>query len=75
MTAVGSVIGMFLGVLLHRFVMDQIVLDLVSFSTAVKTASFIYSIILTFLFNAIVNLLMQFKLERISMTESLKSVE
>ena len=75
LTALGSGLGMILGVFLHRFVMKQIVVDLVSFSVDIKPMSFVYSIVLTFIFNALVNLFMQFKLDRISMTESLKSVE
>ena len=39
------------------------------------TESYLFGIVLTFVFAFVVNLAMQIKLNRISMTESLKSVE
>ena len=69
--AAGSVAGVFL----HRFVMAQIKVDLVDFSVKILPVSFVYSIILTFLFNFAVDLFMELKLERINMAESLKSIE
>ena len=75
LTALGIVAGLGLGVLLHRFVMAQIVVDLVSFKVRILPMSFVYSIALTFLFNLAVNAVMSRKLEKINMAESLKSVE
>ena len=75
LTAIGIGLGLVLGIFLHRFVMSQIIVDLVSFKVRVLPMSFLYSIVLTFLFNIIVNLFMEIKLERINMAESLKSIE
>lgn len=75
LTAIGTVIGLGLGILLHKFVMAQIVVDLVSFRTKILPMSFVLSAALTFIFNFIVNLFMEIKLERINMAESLKSVD
>ncbi|MBQ8914121.1 MAG: FtsX-like permease family protein, partial [Lachnospiraceae bacterium] len=75
LTSIGILIGLFLGVLLHRFVMSNIVVDIVSFRVLIKPISFLLSIILTFAFNMIVNLFMNKKLDKINMAESLKSVE
>lgn len=75
LTAMGIAVGLGLGVLLHRFVMDQIVVDMVSFKVRILPMSYVYSIVLTFLFNLAVNLVMENKLEKINMAESLKSVE
>ncbi|MBQ8961739.1 MAG: FtsX-like permease family protein [Ruminococcus sp.] len=75
LTAAGALAGLILGVFLHRFVMDQIVVDLVDFRVRVLPFSFVLSIILTFLFTVIVDLFMEIKLERISMADSLKSVD
>lgn len=75
LTALGTVVGLGLGVLLHKFVMAQIVVDLVSFRTEIFPISFVISALLTFLFNFIINLFMGIKLERINMAESLKSVD
>ena len=70
-----KVAGVGLGILLHSFVMAQIRVDLVDFSVKIAPKSFLYSVLLTFLFTITVNLFMQIKLERINMAESLKSVE
>lgn len=75
LTALGTAVGLGLGILLHKFVMAQIVLDIVSFRTEIRTVSFVFSALLTFAFNFIVNLFMEIKLEKINMAESLKSVD
>lgn len=75
LTAVGAVCGIPLGILLHRFVMSQIQVDLVSFNVHVGTKSFIVSLIYTFLFAVLVDLVMIRKLEKINMAESMKSIE
>ena len=75
LTAFGIVFGLILGVFLHSFVMSQIKVDMVSFDVYVAPLSYVYSIVLTFVFNFLVNLIMSAKLENINMAESLKSVE
>ncbi len=75
LTAVGIIVGLGLGILLHSFVISQIIVDLVSFKTRILPMSFVYSILLTFLFNIAVNAFMGIKLEKINMAESLKSIE
>ena len=75
LTALGIAVGLILGVLLHRFVMAQIVVDMVSFRVHIKPISFVYSIVLTFIFNFLVNAVMNVKLDKINMAESLKSIE
>ena len=75
LTAIGALLGLFLGKLLHAFVMLQIQIDMVSFDVHIKPLSYLYSLIFTFGFTIIVNLFMSFKLEKINMAESLKSVD
>lgn len=75
LTVLGAVLGLFLGYFLHRFVMAQIKVDLISFHVCVKPVSYGYSVILTLAFAFLVDRVMGGKLERISMTESLKSVD
>jgi putative ABC transport system permease protein len=75
LTAIGIIVGLGLGVLLHSFVMSQIKVDMVSFDVYISPLSYIYSIILTFVFNFGVNIIMSRKLENINMAESLKSVD
>lgn len=75
LTFFGMLAGLGLGVLLHRFVMAQIIVDMVYFNKQIKPLSFALGVILTFLFAFLVSLFMRRKLERINMAESLKSVE
>lgn len=75
LTAIGSVAGLFLGKVFHAFVMSCINIEMVAFDVRINWYSYIYSILLTFAFAWIVNLFMGGKLEKISMTESLKSVD
>lgn len=75
LTTIGIGTGLFLGVMLHRFVMNQIQVDMVSFDVHIRVISYIYSIILTYVFYFGVNRVMSIKLERINMAESLKSVD
>ena len=75
LTGIGAMIGLLLGKWLHAFVMAQIRIDLVTFDVHVEPVSYLYSVLLTFLFAWLVNRIMSGKLEKISMTESLKSVD
>lgn len=75
LTGMGAVVGLGLGKLLHWFIMYNINLDMVSFKTLIKPVSYLLSLVLTFVFAMFVNGLMFFKLEKINMAESLKSIE
>ncbi len=75
LTLIGGLVGMILGHFLHAFVMSQINIDAVSFDVHVTWLSYLLSMLLTLLFNQIVNLFMSRKLETIDMAESLKSVD
>ena len=75
LTAIGGLVGLGLGKALHWFVMYHINIDMISFKTYVKPVSYMYSLLLTFGFAMLVNLLMQGKIAKINMAESLKSIE
>lgn len=75
LTLFGVFFGLFLGILLHRYVMSQIVVDMVCFRPQILPRSFAFSVVLTFIFTLFVNAVMSVKLEKINMAESLKSVE
>lgn len=75
LTFMGILAGIAIGIPLHSFVMSQIKVDIVDFSTVILPQSYIYSAVLTLIFNFVVNLFMEIKLERINMAESLKSVD
>lgn len=75
LAGIGCVVGLFLGKLLHAFVMQEAKIDMVSFDIHIQWTSYLYSIILTFVFTWLVNRMMTGKLNRINMAESLKSVD
>ena len=67
--------GLLLGKLLHRFVMVSINLDYMSYDIRIDTLSYALSFVNTFVFACLTNLFMRRKLAKVSMAESLKSVE
>lgn len=75
LTAMGSVLGLGGGILLHRFVMSQIKIDMVWFQARMEPVSFLWSVILTLVCACLVDFILYFKLEKINMAEALKSIE
>ena len=75
LTVIGSLLGLGLGKLLHGFIMQQIRVEAVSFKVQIFAASYLLSIAVTFMITLLVNLMLMKKIDRINMTESLKSVE
>lgn len=75
LTAIGTAFGLVLGKLLHTFAMTCIKVDMMHFPMRILLPSYLYSIVLTFLFAIIVAVFMYFKLQKINMAEALKSVE
>lgn len=75
LTGMGAVVGLVLGKWLHWFVMYNINIDMISFKTVILPVSYLWSLLFTFGFALLVNGLMFFKLEKINMAESLKSIE
>lgn len=75
LTAIGAAAGLWLGKWLHWFVMYNINIDMISFKTTIAPVSYVWSLILTFVFAMLVNGILYFKLEKINMAESLKSIE
>jgi len=75
LTVAGSLLGLGLGYLLLVFVITQVKIDTVWFKPVVVPASYLYSIVLTWLAAMAVNFIFYFKLQKINMAEALKSVE
>lgn len=75
LTLIGAAMGAGLGIPLHRFVIVTVEVDAAMFGRNIYPPSFIYSILFTIGFSAVVNIVMHFKLKQIDMVESLKSVE
>jgi len=70
-----SIIGIPLGSLFHRAVINQIVVKNMVFADHIHPASYLFAILITVLFGIIVNLAMRRYIRRIPMAESLKAVE
>ena len=64
-----------LGVFLTSFIVHTVEVDIVMFGRDIMPQSFLYALGLTFLFAIIVNFFMYFKMKKIDMVESLKSIE
>ncbi|MGB4659434.1 MAG: FtsX-like permease family protein [Mobilitalea sp.] len=75
LTLIGAAFGVVMGIILHHYVIITVEVDMMMFGRNINPSSFLYSILLTILFSAIVNFVMFFKLRKINMVESLKSVE
>ena len=75
LSVMGIVLGLPLGILLHRFVMEQIKINMVSFEIQILPLSYLYSVVAVLGFTVCVDLIMRRKIEGINMAESLKSIE
>lgn len=75
LTAIGTLTGLGLGTILHRFIMITVELDNVMFGRNISGMSYVYGAVLTMMFAVFVNLVMYYKLKNIPMVESLKSVD
>ena len=71
----GFLVGIPLGVLLHRFVMAQRAMDMVTYQVRIAPQSYVFSLVFVLAFSTVVNLIMRAKIEKINMAESLKSAE
>ena len=75
LTMLGSVFGVLMGWILHRFIIVTVEIESVMFGRNIDFSSFVFAFLLTVAFSCIVNGAMYFKLKKIDMVESLKSVE
>lgn len=75
LTFIGTIVGLGLGVLLHRFIMVTVEMDNIMFGRNISTTSFVLAGVLTIFFAVLVNIAMHYKLKKIHMVESLKSVD
>jgi len=75
LTLIGALAGLVIGKILHRFIVETVEIDSVMFGRNIDPPSFLYAFLLTVAFSLFVNGVMYFKLKKINMVESLKSVE
>ena len=75
LTILGTAAGLLLGTGLTRFVITTAEIDSIMFGRNIYFPSFLMATLLTFLFSFIVNWVMHYRLKKISMVESMKSVD
>lgn len=75
LTLIGDAIGLGAGVWLHRFVIQVAQTDSVMFGRTLPLWCFVAAFVLTLIFALLVDFIMHFRLKKVSMVESLKSVE
>ena len=75
LTVIGTFIGLFTGIGLHRMVIAVSEVDVIMFGRSIGVMGFILSAVLSVGFSLIVNLVLKRTLNRVNMVESLKSIE
>lgn len=75
LSLIGAFVGLFLGIAMEGYVVITAEVNQVMFGREIHALSFIIAFALTMLFSVIVTLAMKFKLKKIDMVESLKSVD
>ena len=75
LTILGTGLGLGLGVALTRFVVATAEVDSIMFGRSIYFFSFLMAAVITFLFSFLVNWVMHYRLKKIGMVESMKSVD
>lgn len=75
LTIFGGLAGLPIGMLFTSFIMEELQMDVAVFPKYIEPISFLLGFIITLLFSLTVNFIMYFKMKKISMVESLKSIE
>ena len=75
LTVTGAATGLVLGDMFMTFIIESIQMNNVMFPKGVASLSYILAFALTLAFAMLVNFIMYFKMNKISMVESLKSIE
>ena len=75
LTFIGIVVGMGLGIILHRFVVVTVEVNAAMFGRVIHPTSYLQAALWTITFSLLINWIMHAKLKKIDMVESLKSVE
>ena len=75
LTMIGIVLGLIGGYFLNYFIIGTCEINMLRFSKIINPISYVYAILITVGFTAIVDVATYFALKKIDMIESLKSVE
>lgn len=75
LTLFGILLGIGMGKLLHAFLVLTVEVDLVMFGRTAPAYAYVLSAVLTAAFSVVVNIAAHFRLKKVDMVESLKTVE
>ena len=75
LTIIGTVVGLGLGTILHKFIMVTVEIQSMMFGRVIDISSYFIATVLTIVLSLFVNLAMFYKLRNVKMVESLKSVD
>ena len=75
LTIFGIMMGLVMGRFLHSWLILTVEVNQVMFGRTAPMYAYVYAAVLTVLFSAIVNVAAHFKLKKVDMVESLKTVE
>lgn len=75
LTIIGTVVGLGLGTILHKFIMVTVEIQSMMFGRVIDMSSYFIATVLTIVLSLFVNLAMFYKLRNVKMVESLKSVD
>lgn len=75
LTGIGIILGLVAGYFLGMYIIKTCELDMLMFVQEVKPMSFVYGFVITIIFAEIVNIAVKHTLKKISMADSLKSVD
>lgn len=75
LSIIGTIVGLILGIFLHRFVILTAEVSSIMFGRTIYPLSYIFSALITLVFSAIVCLFMSKRLRDIDMVDSMKAVD
>ncbi|MBR5641029.1 MAG: ABC transporter permease [Firmicutes bacterium] len=75
LTGIAAVFGIPAGIALLRYVMAQVTIKQMYFGCRLAPLSYVYSIVITFVFAILINLVLRRKIDNIDMAESMKAIE
>ena len=75
LSVIGCFVGVPIGIIEHRFIMNVISMEMIMFARTISFGSYLISFAITIIFTIIVLLFMRKPLRKVNMVESLKSVE
>lgn len=75
LTIMGATVGCLFGKVLHQYTIETIEIDIAMFGRIISPTSYAMGFVVTIGFSLLVNAVMYFKINKIDMVESLKSIE